>query len=75
MLDLVYADDIDDTLKGESPNVHSYAAVARTCSLKEADNNPKARAALDKEWERLRSINTWDESTVREWKDVARDAR
>eukprot|EP00975_Prorocentrum_lima_P004869 1060673-Prorocentrum_lima.AAC.1 len=75
MLDLVYADDIDDTLKNERSNVHSYAAVARTCSLKEADKNPKARAALDKEWERLRSINTWDESTVREWKDVARDAR
>eukprot|EP00975_Prorocentrum_lima_P034883 7330557-Prorocentrum_lima.AAC.1 len=53
MLDLVYADNIDDTLKDERSKVHSHAAVARTCSLKEADKNPKARAALDKEWERL----------------------
>eukprot|EP00975_Prorocentrum_lima_P010614 2253995-Prorocentrum_lima.AAC.1 len=64
-----------DTLKEKLPKGRDNAAVARTCSLKEADKNPKANAALDKEWERLKSINTWDESTVREWKDVAREAR
>eukprot|EP00975_Prorocentrum_lima_P058500 12271059-Prorocentrum_lima.AAC.1 len=75
MLDMVYADNIDDALKDECTGNQHNAAVARTCSLKEADKNPKARAALDKEWERLKSINTWDESTVREWRDVAKDAR
>eukprot|EP00975_Prorocentrum_lima_P005659 1224571-Prorocentrum_lima.AAC.1 len=52
MLDLVYADNIDDALKDGRSTVHFNAAVARTCSLKEADKNPKAKAALDKEWER-----------------------
>eukprot|EP00975_Prorocentrum_lima_P048091 10058671-Prorocentrum_lima.AAC.1 len=63
MLDMVYSDNIDDALKDKRSSVQFNAAVARTCSLKEADKNPKTRAALDKEWERLKSINTWDEST------------
>eukprot|EP00975_Prorocentrum_lima_P028004 5887104-Prorocentrum_lima.AAC.1 len=62
-------------MKDKSSKGHYNVAVARTCSLKEADKNPKAKAALDKEWERLKSINTWDESIVKEWKDVAREAR
>eukprot|EP00975_Prorocentrum_lima_P004745 1032398-Prorocentrum_lima.AAC.1 len=43
------------------------AAVACSCSLKEALTNPKAKAALENEWDGLWSINTWDESAVREW--------
>eukprot|EP00975_Prorocentrum_lima_P012932 2744764-Prorocentrum_lima.AAC.1 len=48
------------------------AAVARSCSLKEALSNPKAKAALGKEWDRHRSIHTWDETVVRERADVQR---
>eukprot|EP00975_Prorocentrum_lima_P035514 7463498-Prorocentrum_lima.AAC.1 len=66
---------IRDSLRGAKSDDVQNAAVARTCSLKEADKNPKAKAALYKEWERLKAINTWDESIVKEWKDVAKEAR
>eukprot|EP00975_Prorocentrum_lima_P052435 10991222-Prorocentrum_lima.AAC.1 len=66
-MDAVYTDLYPSTpSSGVEPN-GTPAAVARTCSLKEALTNPKAKAALDKEWDRLRSINTWDEGGVREW--------
>eukprot|EP00975_Prorocentrum_lima_P054829 11494204-Prorocentrum_lima.AAC.1 len=55
--------------------VQLSSAVARSCSLKEALSNPKAKAALDREWDRLRSINTWNENEVREWSEVAQKAR
>eukprot|EP00975_Prorocentrum_lima_P026611 5595274-Prorocentrum_lima.AAC.1 len=64
MLDQVFSDDIDDSAKKVEGTIP--LAVARSCSLKEAEKNPKAKAALDKAWERLRAINTWDESIVRE---------
>ena len=34
-----------------------------------------AQEALDKEWSRLRAANCWDETGVREWADVACEAR
>ena len=37
--------------------------------------NPKADAAVLKEWNALRQAGCWDESAVREWKDVAAEAR
>ena len=37
--------------------------------------NPEAQAAMDKELERLRAINTWDESKVREMSKVRAEAR
>eukprot|EP00975_Prorocentrum_lima_P003639 794049-Prorocentrum_lima.AAC.1 len=61
MLDQVFSDDIDDPAKkvdGAAP-----LAVARSCSLKEAEKNPKAKAALDNEWDILKVIDTWDETT------------
>ena len=51
------------------------ALVARPVSKAEIRNNPKADAALMKEWDALRKANCWDESKVREWSDVAREAR
>jgi hypothetical protein len=30
---------------------------------------------MDAEWERLRKMGTWDEVVIREWADVAREAR
>ena len=35
----------------------------------------KAQAALRAEWDRLRSRGVWDESAVREWPDVAKEAQ
>ncbi|MCP4242468.1 MAG: hypothetical protein GY772_18080, partial [bacterium] len=51
------------------------AFVARPVRPLEWLNNPEAWAAVQKEWEMLRKIGTWDEASVREWRDVARDAR
>ena len=51
------------------------AAVARPVSKAEIRSNPKAEAALQKEWANLRKAGCWDESVVREWQDVAREAR
>ena len=50
------------------------AMVARPVGKKEIAGNSKAREALRLEWDRLRSEVVWDESSVREWKDVARKA-
>eukprot|EP00975_Prorocentrum_lima_P007389 1584680-Prorocentrum_lima.AAC.1 len=61
-MDVVYTDLYPPTPSSGGDPKGTPAAVARTCSLKEALTNPKAKAALDKEWDRLRSISTWDES-------------
>ena len=59
------------------------AAVARPVGKAEVRDHPKAQAAV-KEWDRLRnprcvnrdgSVGVWDESIVREWSDIARQAR
>ena len=34
---------------------------------------PDAQKAVQKEWDRLRDITTWDETKVREWQEVARE--
>ena len=51
------------------------ACVARPVSRKESRTNPAARAALDKEWDRLRAAGCWDEKSVCEWSEVAGLAR
>ena len=51
------------------------ACVARPVKRKEIDETPKAQAALDEEWNRLKSIGTWNEDGVREWNEVAEEAR
>jgi hypothetical protein len=50
-------------------------AVARPASKQEAKGNPAAQAALLSEWTRLRKAGCWDENGVREWRDVAEEAR
>ena len=52
-----------------------YAAVARPVTKKEVKMMPAAEAALLKEWTKLRNATAWDESAVREWRDVAEEAR
>ena len=42
---------------------------------REKRDNPAAKAALKKEWDRLRDIPTWDESGVREWSDIRKEAK
>ena len=51
------------------------ACVAKPVSRKIQLSSPMARAAMDAEWDRLRKLGTWDEVVVREWADVAKEAR
>ncbi len=51
------------------------AAVARPVSRREIAENPAAARAMQVEWDRLRRKKVWRESVVREWADVAREAR
>eukprot|EP00959_Pyramimonas_sp_CCMP1952_P392589 8226141-Pyramimonas_sp.AAC.1 len=45
------------------------AAVARSVSKVEAQANQDAKAALRKEWYRLREIGTWGETGVKSYAD------
>ena len=44
--------------------------VARPVKPSEIATNPKARAAVEDEWKKLRAINKWLEGTVCEYDDV-----
>lgn len=52
-----------------------FGSVARLVSKDEVARNPKAKAALDKEWNNLKTKGVWDESRVRERKDIVNEAR
>ena len=52
-----------------------FASVARLVSKDEIASNPKAKAALDKEWENIRNKGVWDEKRVRECRDIVAEAR
>ena len=51
--------------------------VARPVGAAETRASPEAQKAILKEWSRLREKNVWDEriTHVREWNDVAAEAR
>jgi len=51
------------------------AVVARLVGKAEIRSTPAAQEALLKEWTKLRQAGCWDESKVREWSDVASEAR
>jgi hypothetical protein len=51
------------------------ALVARSVGMKEIATNKKALDAVLKEWDKLRKAGCWDESLVREWDDVCREAK
>ena len=59
------------------PSLPSFynACVARTMTKDEIKGNPKAKAAEDLEWGRLRKAGAWDEKGVREWSEVAKEAK
>jgi len=52
-----------------------FSAVAPLVPKEEVRRNPKAKAALDKEWENLRTKGVWDESRVKECKSIVDEAR
>ena len=52
-----------------------FASVARLVSKDEVTSNPKAKAALDKEWDNLRNKGVWDEKRVCECRDIVAEAR
>jgi hypothetical protein len=56
-------------------NNERLAVIARPVTKAEVANTTKAQEALIKEWDRLRALNTWDETMVREYKDVAQEAK
>ena len=55
--------------------IELFASVARLVSKEEVARNPKAKAALDKEWDNLRNKGVWDEKRVRECRDIVAEAR
>ena len=63
----------------DDPSVpYFYACTARTVDKTERSWNAEARAALKKEWDRLRSCGDkgcWDEANPRERNDVENEAR
>ena len=60
-------------------NSHSWivknACVARPVGRKDFLQSKGAQASMQAEWDRLRSKVVWDESIVREWPDVAKEAQ
>ena len=54
---------------------NGWSCVARVLKKKEGAANPKAQAAMAAEWEALTKMKTWSMDQVREWSDVAAEAR
>ena len=52
-----------------------FGAVARLVPKDEVAKNPKAKAALDKEWENLKTKGAWDESRARGCKSIVEETR
>ena len=61
------------------PLIAWYSLVAKPIPRKLWDSMPRARASVDTEWQKLRDADegrgTWDESLVREYWDVQREAK
>ena len=52
-----------------------FALVARVVSQAEIDRTPDAKAAMDKKWQKLVDKSCWLEKKVREYHEVAREAK
>ena len=52
-----------------------FSLVARLVTKEEVARTPKAKEALDKEWQNLKNKGVWDESRVRECRDIIADAK
>ena len=51
--------------EGDTVNEWFYSCVAKPVSLSEAAKIDKARGAMEKEWDKLRGLEAWDEVNVR----------
>jgi len=69
------ADDCDHRHQVTTDLICFDALVARPVTPKEVKTTPKAIKALDDEWKKLRTANVWDETGVRELRDVAAEAK
>ena len=58
-----------------SVTAEQYALVARVVSQAEIDRTPEAKTAMDKEWQKLFDKSCWLHEKVREYRDVAAEAR
>ena len=62
-------------VKNADPHAfYGLTMVARPVGKRELQSSAKAQAALRFEWDALRALLTWNESGVREWSAVSRDA-
>ena len=52
-----------------------FALFAWVVSQAEIDGSPEAKAAMDKQWQKLVYKSCWLEKKVREYRDVAREAK
>ena len=53
---------------------HYHVAVAKQLKMDEVMRTPAAKAAMEKEWKKLRDIGCWDLTSVREYDDVRAEA-
>ena len=59
-----------------APRVFPHnVCIARSVTKAEIARVLAAQKAMQIEWDRLRAKKVWDEATVREWDDVAAEAR
>ena len=68
-LTTLYWDQLDEVTHDQ------FALVARVVSQAEIDRTPEAKVAMDKEWQKLVDKSCWLEKKVREYRDVAREAK
>ena len=52
-----------------------FALVARVVGPKEIESTPAAKEAMDREWKKLADKSCWLEKQVREYRDVAAEAK
>ena len=60
--------------KTSAPSFEYLGLVARPVKPAEILTNPKARRAVEDEWEKLRKVRTWLEEAVREYDEVCAEA-
>ena len=63
------------TLQEEGHSLQHYNLVHKLTPMPQAMKIPEAKAAVDKEWEKLEKISAWDLANVRNKSDVINEAR
>ena len=63
------------TLQEEGHSLQHYNLVHKLTSKPQAMKIPEAKAAVDKEWEKLEKISAWNLAKVRNKSDVINEAR